>query len=70
MTMTYRANFGDGTTTRAYADIRDAKLAIWGRAAIVQYRSSVESYVNSQWVTVCPSRAERNGPAIVSVDRA
>lgn len=65
----YRANFGDGTHTKEYADIRDAKLAIWGRAAIVQYRSFVEQKAADGWVTVIPSRAEVNGPPIVEKRR-
>lgn len=36
----YRANYGDGTYSPAYPDIRDAKLAKWGRAAIVHGKPS------------------------------
>lgn len=67
MVTLYRANFGDGTWTRGYLDIRDAKLAVWGRAAIVQYRSSIERYDGGDWVTVCPSRVSLNGSAITEV---
>lgn len=64
----YRANFGDGTHTKGYEDIRDAKLCIWGRAAIVQYRSSIEQSVNGrEWHTYMSSRAAKNGPAIEEV---
>ncbi len=62
----YRANFGDGTYSRGWFDIRDAQLAIWGRAAIVQYRSSIEQSTEDgqSWIVVKPSRASQNGPAI------
>lgn len=68
-TALYRANFGDGTTTKGFADIRDARLAKWGRAAIVQYRTSIESHsgvgpLADGWTTVEPSRASLNGPAV------
>lgn len=64
----YRANFGDGTHSRTFADMRDAKLAVWGRAGIVQYRSSVEaSSGDGTWITVLPSRASLNGPPIVEM---
>lgn len=58
----YRANFGDGTWTKAFADVGDAKMAKWGRAAIVQYRTSIEVY-NGAWRTMIPARATLNGPA-------
>lgn len=64
----YRANFGDGTWTKAFTDIRDAKRMIWARAAIVQYRSFVEENVSpGNWTVTIPSRASRNGPVIVEV---
>lgn len=64
--MVYRANFGDGSYSGESIDILDAKLAIWGRAAIVQYRSSVEiSDDGRSWRTLLRSSAERNGPPIV-----
>lgn len=63
----YRANFGDGTWTRSFADIRDAKREIWARAGIVQYRSWIEvkSIGQDSWSVAIPSRASVNGPAIV-----
>lgn len=62
----YRANFGDGTWTKSYPDIRDARMAKWGRAAIVQYRTSIEGQTErGDWVVVEPSRASQNGPVIV-----
>ena len=62
----YRADFGDGTHTRGYPDIRDARAAIWGRAAIVQYRSRIERQVDGgPWTVHVPSRADQNGPPIV-----
>lgn len=62
----YRANFGDGTHTKAFADIRDALLAKMGRAGIVQYRTSIEAVEGrGDWYTVTPSRVSLNGPAIV-----
>lgn len=67
----YRANFGDGTYTKAYADIRDAKREIWARAGIVQYRSYIEQEVaTGEWAIVQPSRAQRNGPPIVAESTA
>lgn len=65
--MLYRANFGDDTHTKGYPDIRDAKLAIWGRAGIVQYRSSIEALTPDGWQVVCPSKASQNGPAITEI---
>lgn len=62
----YRANFGDGTWTRGFEDIRDARLRIWERAGIVQYRSSIEQRgEDGRWVVLLPSRAMKKGPAIV-----
>lgn len=66
MTM-YRANFGDGTYTSAFSDIRDARLAKWGRAAVVQYRTSIEVCRGGVWAVIEPSRASQNGPAIAEV---
>lgn len=64
----YRANFGDGTHTKAYPDIRDARLAKWGRAAIVQYRTAIEVQTDGgDWRTAEPSRASLNGPPIAEV---
>lgn len=66
--MLYRANFGDGTHTKGFADIRDVKLAIWGRAGIVQYRSSVEvQTTEGNWQTLHPSKASQNGPVITEI---
>jgi len=67
MSALYRANFGDGTWTKNYTDIRDARVAIWGRAARVQYRSFIERFdpIANAWEVVSPSRAMRNGPPIV-----
>lgn len=62
----YRANFGDGTYTRGWADIRDARRAIWGRAGIVQYRSFIERLTDGVWTPIGPSRAMLNGPVIVN----
>ena len=65
----YRANYGDGETSGAFSDIRDARLAMWSRAGIVQYRTSIERHeggrLDSGWFVVEPSRATRNGPPIV-----
>lgn len=66
----YRANFGDGTHSSGYEDIRDAKLQIWGRAGIVQYRTSIETHSGiggllNGWSVVEPSRASLNGPPVV-----
>ncbi len=63
----YRANFGDGTHTKGYEDIRDARLAMWGRASIVQYRTSIEQQIDGVWHVVYRSRADYNGPVIVEV---
>ena len=61
----YRANFGDGTYTKGYADIRDARREKWARAAIVQYRTCIEvQTARDDWQTVEPSRASLNGPPI------
>ncbi len=62
----YRANFGDGTYGKASSDIRDARLDKWERAAIVQYRTSIEVQTETGWETVQPSRASQNGPPIVN----
>jgi hypothetical protein len=75
MTIFYRANFGDGTHSQAYADIRDARAAKWARAAIVQYRTSIEQATGDltqgtqywQWTVIEPSRASLNGPVIGEV---
>lgn len=65
MPVEYRANFGDGTWTRPYLDVRDARREIWGRAAIVQYRSFVEATDSKgDWYILIASRASRNGPPI------
>jgi hypothetical protein len=67
----YRANFGDGTTSKGYPDRRDALRAKWGRAGIVQYRTSIEAHdggpLAEGWVVIEPSRASRNGPPIVEI---
>ncbi len=66
MPVLYRANFGDGTYTKGWPDLRDALLAVWGRSAIVQYRSFIERRtLAGNWETFRPSRASQNGPAIV-----
>lgn len=66
MTELFRANYGDGTHSKAFQDIRDARLEKWSRAGIVQYRTSIErSEDGHTWATVEPSGAHRNGPAIV-----
>lgn len=67
MTISYRANFGDGTHSKAYPDVRDAKREKWARAGIVQYRTSIECRLGDggSWETVIPSRASQNGPAVV-----
>lgn len=64
--MMFRANFGDGTYTSPFPDIRDAKLAIWGRAAIVQYRSFIEIQDDGgNWMILYPSQASKN-PIVVA----
>lgn len=68
-TIQYRANFGDGTHTRPYPDIRDARREKWARAAIVQYRTAIEGSAgfDGPWIVVEPSRASLNGPPVVAV---
>lgn len=61
----FRANFGDGTHSQPYTDIRDARCEKWGRAAIVQYRTSIERLEGNTWIVVEPSRASLTGPPIV-----
>jgi hypothetical protein len=61
----YRANFSDGTWSKSYPDIRDARAAKWSRAAIVQYRTSIEQATETGWIVLEPSRASRNGPPII-----
>lgn len=65
----YRANFGDGSHGAEHLDIRDARREKWGRAAIVQYRTSIEvqSAPGCAWSLAEPSRASLNGPPIVEV---
>lgn len=69
----FRANFGDGTHSDGWPDIRDAQRAMRERAGIVQWRTSIEMQQNgsrlagADWVVIIPSRASLNGPVITEI---
>ena len=69
----YRANFGDGTHSKSYPDIRDARREKRAQAAIVQWRTGIEccdaSATFCVWTMIEPSRSSA-APVVTEVRKS